>query len=361
MSLNDNPLLRATDLGLYCEHADFFVDPWRPVGRAVVTHAHADHLCQGCDHYLLARDGLDVARSRLHESAVITALAYGESTDLGGVRVSLHPAGHILGSAQIRLEKGGQVCVVSGDYKLEHDPTCKAFEPVRCHVFVSESTFGLPVYRWPAPAGVFAEILTWWRTNQNTGHATLLYGYALGKAQRLLAGLLAAADGDLPGPIYTHGAVEAINRLYRKHGITLPTTRYVLEADPGVDWSTALVIAPPSAHNTPWARRFGPASTGFASGWMRIRGTRRRRALDRGFVLSDHADWTGLLTAIEITQAHTVVLTHGYTEILARWLREQGRNAYAEATRYEGDNEEPNQNVEPALDQASSEDTKEHG
>ena len=351
MSVNDNPLLQVTDSGLYCESAGFFVDPWRPVDRAVVTHAHADHLCRGCGQYLLARDGLAVARSRLDENATITTVAYGESVDLAGVKISLHPAGHILGSAQVRLEKKAQVWVVSGDYKLEQDVTCAPLEPIRCHVFISECTFGLPIYRWPAPSDVLAEILTWWRTNQNVGRVSLLYGYALGKAQRLLVGLQAAACGDLPGSIYTHGAVEAINRAYRMQGIDLPVTKHVAEAEPSVEWSTVLVVAPPSAHATPWVRRFGPASTGFASGWMRLRGTRRRRALDRGFVLSDHADWLGLLATIEATGAETVMLTHGYTDIVARWLREQGVNALTVTTHYEGEREEPTQHEEAVLNQ----------
>ena len=243
----------------------------------------------------------------------------------------------------------GQVWVVSGDYKVEPDLSCQPFEPIRCHVFISECTFGLPVYRWPAPNDVFAEILRWWQANRSEGRASLLYAYALGKAQRLLAGLAATvgAEGSLPGPIYTHGAVETMNRAYRATGMKLPATTHVAEAGPAVDWSTALVVAPPSAHGTPWARRFGPASSAFASGWMRLRGTRRRRAVDRGFVLSDHVDWPGLLAAIDATGAETVLLTHGYTAVVARWLREQGKDAHPVATRYEGERDDA---AEPAVD-----------
>ena len=214
--------------------------------------------------------------------------------------------------------------------------------------FISECTFGLPIYRWPAQQDVFAEIITWWQGNQAAGCASLLFAYALGKAQRLLAGLAATAgqSESLPGPIYTHGAVEAMNRAYRAEGIDLPATTYVAEARPGVDWSTALVVAPPSAHGTPWTRRFGPASTAFASGWMRIRGTRRRRAVDRGFVLSDHADWPGLLASIDATSAETVWLTHGYTAVVARWLREQGKDAHPIATRYEGERDDATETAE---------------
>jgi putative mRNA 3-end processing factor len=339
MSLNESPLLQVTDVGLYCEHGGFFIDPWRPVDRAVVTHAHADHLCRGCGAYMIAESGLSVARARLDEQAAVEAVRYGSAIEINGVRVSLHTAGHILGSAQVRLEYRGKVWVVSGDYKVQSDPTCASFEPIRCHVFISECTFGLPVFRWPDPGEVFTAIIAWWRGNQASGRASLLYGYALGKAQRLLAGLETAAKiaGGLPGPIYTHGAVEVMNRAYRAAGIELPTTTHVGAARPDVDWSAALVVAPPSAHGTPWVRRFGSASTAFASGWMRLRGMRRRRAMDRGFVLSDHVDWPGLLATIDATGADTVWLTHGYTAVVARYLREQGKDAHAVATHYEGE------------------------
>jgi putative mRNA 3-end processing factor len=342
MSLNENPLLRVTDVGLYCEQGEFFVDPWQPVDRAVVTHAHADHLCSGCGNYLVAADGLSVARARLDENAAVEPVQYGAAIEINGVRVSLHPSGHIMGSAQVRLEHRGEVWVVSGDYKLEPDLTCAPFEPLCCHVFISECTFGLPVFRWPDPNDSFREILAWWCSNQAAGVASLLYGYALGKAQRLLAALdaTAKAAGGLPGPVYTHGAVEVMNRAYRAAGIKLPDTTHVADTVSGVDWSGALVVAPPWAHGTPWARRFGPASTAFASGWMRLRGTRRRRAMDRGFVVSDHTDWPGLLTTIDATGAETIWLTHGYTAVVARWLREQGKDAHAVTTHYEGERDE---------------------
>jgi putative mRNA 3-end processing factor len=342
MNLNENSLLRVTDVGLFCEQGGFFIDPWRPVDRAIVTHAHADHLCRGCGSYLVARDGLIITRARTDECALIDTLSYGEPFEVNGVRVSLYPAGHILGSAQIRVEHKGQVWVVSGDYKTDADRSCQPFEPIRCHVFISECTFGLPVYRWPAPSDVFTEILEWWQSNRSEGRASLLYSYALGKAQRVLTGLAEIAFGTqgLPGPIYTHGAVEIMNRAYRETGIKLPTTTHVGEAEPTVDWPTALVIGPPSAHGTPWSRRFGPASSALASGWMRLRGTRRRRAVDRGFVLSDHVDWPALLAAIDATGAETILLTHGYTSVVTRWLREHGKNADTVTTHYEGERDE---------------------
>jgi putative mRNA 3-end processing factor len=341
MNQDRDALLQVTDLGLYCQRGDFYIDPWRPVGRAVVTHAHADHLAWGCGEYLVARDGLGVARARLGEPASIATVAYGESITINGVTVSLHPAGHILGSAQVRVEHAGRVWVASGDYKVEPDGTCAAFEPIRCHLFISESTFGLPIYRWRPQREVLEGIAAWWRANRDAGRASVLFAYSLGKAQRAIAGLAAVLGDELPGPIYTHGAVEAMNRAYREAGVALPPTTYAADAGPRPEWPGALIVAPPSAHGTPWTRRFGPASTAFASGWMRIRGARRRRSVDRGFVLSDHADWPGLLAAIEATGAEAVWLTHGYTAVVARHLRERGRDAQPVATRYEGERDDP--------------------
>jgi putative mRNA 3-end processing factor len=332
--MNDSKLLEPTELGLYCRPGDFFVDPWQPVERAVVTHAHSDHASRGCERYLTSRDGANVLRLRMGAEAVIEAAGYGESVHLNGVKVSLHPAGHILGSAQVRIEHGGVVWVASGDYKVERDATCAAFEPLRCDVFVSESTFGLPIYRWSAQSDIFETIRGWWQSNQDAGKASVLFAYALGKAQRVIAGV----GADL-GPIYTHGAVESLNKAYRASGVALPETLHASEAS-GAEWSRALIVAPPSAQGTPWLRRFGAISTGFASGWMRIRGARRRRVVDRGFVLSDHADWPGLLAAIDATGAEQVWLTHGYTAVLARWLREHGREAGVFVTRYEGERDD---------------------
>jgi putative mRNA 3-end processing factor len=337
-----DPLLRVTDLGLYCERGDFFVDPWRPVGRAVVTHAHSDHACWGSRSYLTSTAGAGVLRLRVGGDAVIETLPSGATLDVNGVRISLHPAGHILGSSQVRLKSAGEVWVVSGDYKVDPDPTCARFEPVRCDTFISESTFGLPIYRWEAESSVFAKIDDWWRSNRERGKASLLFAYALGKAQRLLAGV----DPSI-GPIYTHGAVEPLNRAYREEGVELPPTTYAGSMPKDTEWAGSLIVAPPSANGTPWTRKFGPTSTGFASGWMRIRGARRRRSVDRGFVLSDHADWPGLLGAIEATGAERVLLTHGYTAVLARALRERDIDAGILATRYEGERDDAPEDTPP--------------
>jgi putative mRNA 3-end processing factor len=317
--------------GLYCPPGDFHVDPWRPVPRAVVTHAHADHARAGHGAYLASAEGAGVLCARLGDIA-LQPLAWGEAVDVQGVRVSLHPAGHVLGSAQVRLEHGGQVWVLSGDYFVsgtdEANPTCTTFEPVRCDVFVTESTFGLPVYRWRPQAEVFAAIDAWWRGNADAGRPSLLMGYSFGKAQRLLAGVDASI-----GPIVCHGAVEPLNEAYRAAGVALPPTRRI----EGLDRATlgrALVVAPPAVHGSAWTRRLGEHGDAFASGWMQLRGARRRQGVDRGFVLSDHADWPGLQRAIAATGASRVIVTHGYEAVMVRWLQQQGLEAGSFRTDY---------------------------
>ncbi len=318
--------------GLYCPPGDFYIDPWRPVDRAVITHAHADHARGGSGHYLATEESERALRYRLGDIALDT-LAYGERVTHNGVAVSLHPAGHVLGSAQVRLEWRGQVWVVSGDYKLDSDPTCRPFEVVPCHVFISESTFGLPIYKWRPSADVCSDIARWWRTNAAAGVASLLYCYAFGKAQRILAGLRDASAQDT-GPLICHGAIEPLNSAYRETGIDLPLARKVTDVESSA-LRKALVLAPPSAAGSPWLRRFGEYSDGFASGWMQIRGARRRRALDRGFVLSDHADWPSLQSAIAATGATRVIITHGQTAVMVRWLTQQGLDASAFDTEYD--------------------------
>jgi putative mRNA 3-end processing factor len=329
------PLLRVDANGLFCEAGNFHIDPWGAVDRAIITHAHSDHAREGSRNYLTTKEGEPLLRARVGEDAAIQAVAYGEPIDLGGVRVSLYPAGHILGSAQVRIERGGEVWVVSGDYKLAPDATCTPFETLRCYTFVTESTFGLPIYRWRPEAEVLAQVGAWWRANREAGKASLLFACTLGKAQRVLAGI----DPGI-GPIYTHGAIENVNRTYRDAGVALAPTRYVGDTADDTDWRGALILAPPSSLGSPWVRRFGPVSTGFVSGWMRIRGARRRRSLDRGFVLSDHADWAGLNSAIAATGAESVWVTHGYRAPLVQWLHEKGYNAQAVETRFEDAEEE---------------------
>ena len=325
-------LVEPTPDGLYCAAGGFHVDPWRPVDRAVITHAHGDHARPGSRAYLCAARGMPVLRTRLGDDASIEALRYGETRAVNGVTVSLHPAGHVLGSSQVRIECRGEVWVVSGDYKLDPDPTCEPFEPVACHTFITESTFGLPVYRWCTPGQTFARIDAWWRANAAQGRASVIFAYAFGKAQRILA----SVDAGI-GEIVVHGAVESLNRGYRECGVALPQTRWVGDMEARRDYAGALVVAPPSAQSTPWLRRFGDYSDAFASGWMAIRGARRQRSVDRGFVLSDHADWPSLQRAIAATGARRVFVTHGHVEPMVRWLSEQGYDAHAMPTHFEGE------------------------
>ena len=325
-------LLQVTESGLYCPAGDFFVDPWRRVPRAIITHAHADHARPGCDRYLCAASGKLVLRTRIGAAAPIDTLRPGESLTINGVRVSLHAAGHVLGSAQVRLEHAGVTWVVSGDYKLQADPTCAGFEPVACDVFVTESTFGLPVYRWQEPAAIAAEINQWWRTNRDAGRSSVLLAYALGKAQRLAA----MVDASI-GPIVAHGAVMKMVEAYRASGVRLPPIDRVPPRARRVGDGRALVIAPPSVLGGSWLKLFGAASVAMASGWMLLRGVRRRRGFDRGFVVSDHADFPGLLAAVEASRARRVLVTHGFSDVLARVLRERGLDASVLPTRFVGE------------------------
>jgi putative mRNA 3-end processing factor len=334
MATAPSDLVIARPEGLYCPAGDFYIDPWRPVDRAVITHAHSDHARTGHAHYLAHTDSAGTLRQRLGAGIQLQTLNYGEAIEHHGVRLSLHPAGHVLGSAQVRLEHGGRVWVASGDYKTEPDGTCPGFEPVRCDTFITESTFGLPVYRWPTQAVLFDEINAWWRSNAAEGRASVLLCYAFGKAQRILHGVDATI-----GPIVVHGAVEPLNAVYRAAGVDLPPTFRVTDA--ALDKAAlqrALVLAPPSAQGTPWMKRFGAdAVDAFASGWMQVRGTRRRRGVDRGFVMSDHADWPGLMAAIKGTGAEHIRVTHGSVPVLVRWLTENGLDAQAFETEYGDD------------------------
>ncbi len=328
------PVLTFTDRGIYCPAADVYIDPWKPVERALITHGHADHARGGMGRYLATEGAAPVIRHRLGEIDLET-VRYGESRAVGGARFSFHPAGHVPGSAQIRVEVGGEVWVVSGDYKLEHDGISTPFEPVACHTFITECTFGLPVFNWAPPGEVAGDINAWWRANAAEGRFSICGAYSLGKAQRILAAL-----DPLIGPILCHGAIEGTNAVLRGQGIPLPDTIYVtpeldLKSVPG-----AFVLAPPSALGSTWAGRFRPASTAFASGWMALRGVRRRRSADRGFVMSDHADWAGLNRAIAETGAERVFVTHGYTSVFQRYLAEQGYDAGIVETEFGEDTED---------------------
>jgi len=318
--------------GLYCPAGDFHIDPWLPVPRAVITHGHGDHARIGMGEYHATKAGLAILHWRLGEQNYFPR-EYGEPFELGGARVSLHPAGHVLGSAQVRIEVDDRVWVVSGDYKRQDDPTCARFEVVACDTFITEATFGLPIYRWPDTAAVAAEIVAWRDACAARGEAALLLCYAFGKAQRLLAELLAHTQR----PAFVHGAIESMVRIYRDGGIAMLPTRPCFERAKRGAYAGELVLAPPSVLGSPWLRRVAPAQTGFVSGWMRLRGNRRRRNVDRGFVVSDHADWPALLRTVRESGARRIIATHGDTDAIVRTLNEDGIAAEAFATRYGGD------------------------
>jgi putative mRNA 3-end processing factor len=312
-------VLTISPAGLFCERGGFHVDPWAPAPLAVITHAHGDHARPGSREYICAGPGAAVMRRRVGPDAPIHAVAYGEQQRLGQAIVSFHPAGHILGSAQVRIETDDGVWVASGDYKRQPDPTCAAFEPVTCDVLITEATFALPIYCWPDPEQAAREIYEWWRANRAANRTSVLFCYALGKAQRILALLRAFTDE----PVFLHGALVAPTDLYRAAGVELLPTRPVAETMRGRSFAGELVLAPEMAIGSRWMRRFGDHETAFASGWMRVRGNRRRRSFDRGFELSDHADWPALLRTIDESGAQRVLATHGSSEPLARFLREE--------------------------------------
>ncbi len=330
--MSERAVLELKPEGLFCAAGDFYIDPWRPVDRAVITHAHADHGRPGMRHYLVSNAGMPLYRARLGVDASLQGLDYGETITLGRAKVSLHPAGHVLGSAQVRVETSDGVWVASGDYKLGYDPTCVPFEPVQCDTFITESTFGLPIFRWQTTTEIWAEIIAWWQANADAGRASVLYCYSLGKAQRVLKGM--ATD---IGPIITHGAVAKLNAAYAEAGITLPTTQMISDTPDKASLRRALVLAPPGAAGSPWRKRFEPYTDAFASGWMLVRGMRRRRGCDTGFVLSDHADWSELLTAIKASVAARVLVTHGYVDELVHHLRDSGLRADGLATEFGAD------------------------
>ena len=314
--------------GMYCAAGDFYIDPWAPVERAIITHGHGDHARIGMQEYFCTDASLPILQWRLGEQQ-FHSVAYGEQFAQGSVLVSLHPAGHVLGSAQVRIEHEGRVWVVSGDYKRQDDPTCKAFEDIPCDVFITEATFALPIYRWPNTSDIARDILDWVAECGRNGEAALLYCYALGKAQRILAELALLSSE----PVYLHGAMLRGVEIYRDAGIKMVETQPVIEAQKtsdvksGDDFAGKLILAPPSAAGSAWLRRFRKAQQGFASGWMAVRGNRRRRNLDCGFIISDHADWPALLHTIQQTQAKKIIATHGSTDALVRFLNDSGVDA----------------------------------
>jgi putative mRNA 3-end processing factor len=327
-------VLQFTEKGIYCPAGDFYIDPWLPVQRAVITHAHADHARWGNQHYLCQHDTVPLLKLRLGADIQVQGVAYGETIRYNGVTISLHPAGHIIGSAQIRVAQDGEVWVVSGDYKLENDGLSGQFEVVKCHTFITESTFGLPIYKWQPQATIFNNIAQWIQDNELAGKNSVIVAYSLGKAQRLMYHLKDRVDRFL-----VHGAIANVNQVLRDNGWNLPPATLLTADTPKADFKNSLIIAPPSAADSTWMRKFNPYALGVCSGWMQVRGNMRRRNADAGFALSDHADWPALLTAVADTGAEKVYATHGFSSVFARYLQEKGIAASEVKTAF-GDEEE---------------------
>ncbi|QDK45675.1 ligase-associated DNA damage response exonuclease [Bdellovibrio sp. ZAP7] len=333
MKSKSTELVRATNEGLYCEQGDFYIDPWRPVSRALITHAHSDHARWGSGEYHANVKCAPLLNLRLGADLPLKTYKAGEKFKMGDTWVSFHPAGHILGSSQVRIEYQNKVWVASGDYKRTPDPSCDPFEVVPCDTFISEATFALPVYKWDPGEVTAAKIFEWWQSDQD--RPSLLFCYALGKAQRILAELSRLTDRT----IYIHGAVETLTQIYRDAGIKMLPTSLVQNHEKGYGFKGDLILAPPSAHRSPWMKRFKDPQTAFASGWMLVRGTRRRKGYERGFALSDHADWNELNQTITETDASTIYLTHGRTDVLQKYLQEQGKEVKLFHTEYEAEEE----------------------
>lgn len=325
-------LLTFTDRGIYCPPADVFIDPWKPVNKALVTHGHSDHARYGSKAYITTKGSLPIIKYRLGSHINISGVDYGEKLIINGVKFTFTPAGHIIGSAQICVEYKGEKWVFSGDYKLQNDGISGQYEPIRCHHFITESTFGLPVFNWKPQSEVMAEINDWWQKNKEEGRVSILAAYSLGKAQRIINNV----DHSI-GKVFTHTAIENTNEVLRNQGEAILTTTLVDNTHTTKDYEGSLVLAPPAAINSNWSKRFKNLSDAAASGWMAIRGTRRRRSMDKGFVLSDHADWSDLNQAVKLSEAEHIYVTHGYTDIYSRYLSSIGYDAQVVKTAYEGD------------------------
>lgn len=329
-------LLTFDGKGIYCEQADIHIDPWKKVKKALITHGHSDHARKGMGAYMCTNDCVPILKLRLGKNIKIRGVEYGEKVMINGVQFSFHPAGHVIGSAQIRVEYKGEVWVVSGDYKTVNDGISGEFEPVKCNTFITESTFGLPMYNWDSQEQIFNKINNWWKQNQADGKVSLITAYSLGKAQRIIHNL----DHSI-GKVFTHQSIENTNKVIRNYGIPLADTILATKEYSYDDYQGSIVIAPSSAANSNWAKPLGDFRIGVASGWMQIRKARKQRPADIGFVLSDHADWTGLNTAIKETGAQEIFVTHGYSEIFSEYLKEQGYDAKVVKTAFEGERQEP--------------------
>ena len=327
-------LIDFTDKGLYCSQGGFYIDPWKPVDKAIITHAHSDHARWGSNYYLCHHFTKPILQLRLGNNNY-QSVEWNEPIFINGVKVSLHPAGHIIGSSQIRVEYNGEVWVVSGDYKTEDDGISGAFEAVKCNSFITESTFGLPIYKWKKQPEIFTDIKNWVLQNNSEQKTSVLIAYSLGKAQRILQPL---AETGLP--IFAHGAIYNVQETLLHNGWKLPPIRKVEAGTATGLFKGNIVIAPPSADGTPWMKKFYPYSVGVCSGWMQVRGNARRKNVDAGFALSDHADWDGLLHAVKATGAEKVYATHGFQAAFSRYLNEHGIEAAEVKTEYGMEEEE---------------------
>ena len=313
-----NDLLIFNDRGIYCPRSNVYIDPIKPVDKAILTHAHSDHARPGSKYYIAQKDNFNILKLRLGDIPLETK-AYNERFLINQVKFSFHPAGHIWGSSQVRVEYKDEVWVVSGDYKTVDDGFSTPYEPIKCHVFISESTFALPVFKWLPQKLVLNQLELWWKKNAEDGKTSIVSAYALGKAQRLLT----SVNPDI-GKIFVHGAVHNVNEALRKDGAILPDCQYVSPEIPKSAYPGSLVVTPSSGLGTSWVNKFYPYELGTVSGWMNIRGIKRRRNAGRGFVLSDHADWQGLNQAVEACEAEKIFVMHGYTDSFARYLNGKG-------------------------------------
>ena len=328
-------LIEFTDKGLFCPQGDFYIDPWKPVDKAVITHAHSDHARWGSKKYLCHHFTKPILQLRLGENNY-ESIDWDEPVYMNGVKVSLHPAGHIIGSAQARIEYRGEVWVFTGDFKTENDGISTAFEPVKCNSFITESTFGLPIYKWKPQEVLFENMKEWINENKQAGRTSVFIAYSLGKAQRILKPL-----SETGIPIFAHGAVYNVHQALINSGWQLPLVKRITPGTTKEELKGCIVIAPSGAEGSPWIKRFSPYAIGICSGWMQVRGNVRRKNADAGFALSDHADWAGLISAVKATGAEKVYATHGFQSAFSRYLNENGISAAEVKTNYGNDEEEP--------------------
>ena len=321
-------LVKFTKKGIYCIPGKFYLDPWFPVEYAIISHGHADHSRSGNKHYLCQNDSKAIIKHRLGQDISIESLGYNEPKNINGVQVSFFPAGHVIGSAQIRLEYKGYVVVFSGDYKTQPDFISTPYEPVKCHEFITESTFGLPIYKWKKEEELQAELQNWVLQNQQNNRTSVFLGYSLGKAQRIMK-LIEGVDN-----IYVHTAINNLNNAISGSGIELPKTTLLNYDFKKADIQNKIIILPPALLGSRMLKKIPNAATAICSGWMHIRGNRRWKGVDAGFSISDHADWDGLLEAVKATGAEKVHVTHGSQAVFSKYLNEIGIEAYELKTEF---------------------------